>query len=157
MDHTMRVSNGTAVIAQADAILVFDAAASVAQFETINRHVAQSDASLSIYNVQREILAGKLPGRAAKQVKLGIWILGRCFRCLRSLCFRNLRFGRRRLGWLLFGGLWLLLLLLFLRWLLNLFHFIFVSHGKYSSSQKNGVHNIIQAWLTVCSPFDSAM
>ena len=80
-----------------------------------------------------------------------------CFRCLRSLSFRNLRFGRRRLGWLLFGGLWLLLLLLFLRWLLNLFHFIFVSHGKYSSSQKNGVHNIIQAWLTVCSPFDSAI
>jgi hypothetical protein len=31
--------------------------------------------------------------------------------------------------WLLFGGL---LLLLFLRRLLNLFHFIFVSHNKHS-------------------------
>ena len=37
---------------------------------------------------------------------------------------------RWRLGWLLFGGL---LLLLFLRRFLNLFHFIFLSHGKHSS------------------------
>jgi hypothetical protein len=68
--------------------------------------------------------------------RLGIWIFGRCFRCFRSLSFRNLRFGRWRLGWLFFGGLFggrlLLLLLLFLRRLLNLFHFIFVSHGKHS-------------------------
>ena len=60
---------------------------------------------------------------------LWIWIFGRCFRCFGSLSFRNLLFGRWRLGCLLFGGL---LLLLFLRRLLNLFHFIFVSHGKYS-------------------------
>jgi hypothetical protein len=49
----------------------------------------------------------------------GIWIFGR--RCFRSLSFCNLRFGRWRLGWSLFGGLLLLLLLLLLvRWLLNL-------------------------------------
>jgi hypothetical protein len=48
-----------------------------------------------------------------------------------------LRFGRWRLGWLLFGGL---LFLLMLRWLFNLFHFIFVSHGKYSSNSKNKPH-----------------
>ena len=72
--------------------------------------------------------------------RLGIWIFGRCFRCFRSLTFRNLRFGRWRLGWLLFGGLlfWFLLYwLLFLCRLLNLLHFILVSHGKHSSKLKN--------------------
>ena len=74
---------------------------------------------------------------------LWIWIFGRCFRyfrsrsfrsrSFRSRSFRNLLFGRWRLGWLLFGGL---LLLLFLRRLLNVFHFIFVSHGKYSYKNK---------------------
>src|SRR5262249_18202192 len=54
-----------------------------------------------------------------------IRILGRC------LSFCDLQFGRWRLGWLLFGGL--LLLLLFLRRLLDLFHFIFVSHDTDSS------------------------
>jgi hypothetical protein len=51
------------------------------------------------------------------------------------------------------------LLLLFLRRLLNLFHFIFVGHGKYSPLQEiNRIHmNIIQAWLTVCSLIDTAM
>ena len=61
---------------------------------------------------------------------------------------------RWRLGWLLFGGL---LLLLFLRRFLNLFHFIFLSHGKHSSlfpqNQKlNGADTrltMTQAWLTV--------
>jgi hypothetical protein len=55
-------------------------------------------------------------------------------------------------------------LLLFLRRLLNLFHFIFVSHGKHSllsltGNQKIiGIHmNIIQAWLTVCPLSDTAM
>jgi hypothetical protein len=89
--------------------------------------------------------------------RLGIRIFGRCFRCFRSLSFRNLRFGRWRLGWLFFGGLFGgRLLLLFLRRLLNLFHFIFVSHGKHSpllspdTKKINGIHmNITQAWLTV--------
>jgi hypothetical protein len=51
MDHIMRVSNGTVVIAQADAVLVLDVAASVAQFEAINRHVAQPDVAAYPYNV----------------------------------------------------------------------------------------------------------
>ena len=50
--------------------------------------------------------------------RLGIRVFGRC------LSFCNLHFGRWRFGWFLFGGL----LLLFLHRLLNLFHFIFVSH-----------------------------
>ena len=42
----------------------------------------------------------------------------------------NLRFGRCRLSYVLFGGLFLLL---YLRRLLNLFHFIFVNHSTHSS------------------------
>ena len=50
----------------------------------------------------------------------------RCFRYFRRLSFCNLYFGQWRLGWLLFGR-WLLLLLL--RRLLNLSHFIFVGRA----------------------------
>src|SRR5262249_23310381 len=80
-------------------------------------------------------MPSSLQGHAAQ--RLGIWIFGRCFPCFRSLSFRNLCFRRWRLGWLLFGGLlfWFLLYwLLFLRRLLNLFHFILVRHGKHSPS-----------------------
>src|SRR5262249_32680099 len=83
--------------------------------------------------------------------RLGIWIFRRCFRCLRSRSLRNLRSGRWRLSWVLFGGLLLLLflrpllnllllLLLFLRQLLNLFHFIFVSHSNYSLQKISPTH-----------------
>jgi hypothetical protein len=54
----------------------------------------------------------------------------------------------------------LLFLLLFRRRLLNLFHFIFVSHAKYSPLLKpknRRHHNITEAALTVRSLFDSAM
>jgi hypothetical protein len=93
------------------------------------------------------------PGSFRSDSGLGVWIFGRCSRCFRSLSFRNLHFGWR-LGWLLFDEL---LLPLFLRRFLNLFHFIFLSHGKHSSlfpqNQKlNGADTRltkIHAWLTV--------
>jgi hypothetical protein len=56
------------------------------------------------------------------------WIFGRCVRRLRSRRFRKLCLGRWRLDGFLFGGL----LLFFLRGFLNLLHFIFFSHQKYS-------------------------
>src|SRR5215470_3876378 len=68
-----------------------------------------------------------LQGHTAQ--RLGIWIFGRCFRYFRSLSFCNLRFGRCRLSYVLFGGLFLLL---YLRRLSNLFYFIFVSHSTHS-------------------------
>src|SRR5262249_23124579 len=99
------------------------------------RKASPHDRAVSASNRVGMPVLYSLQGHAVR--RLGIWIFGRCFRCFRSLSFRNLRFGRWRLGWLLFGRL---LLLLFLRRLLNLFHFIFVSHGKSSLQEINGIH-----------------
>src|SRR5262245_14047225 len=73
-------------------------------------------------------VAGQHTGRCVP-ANLRCWIFGRCVRRLGSRCFRKLCLRRLWLGWLLLGGL---LLLLFLRWFLDLLHLIVVRHYKHS-------------------------